>query len=149
MKLTIFLAAFTSTVVAVQHPEVDLGYDVYRGIANDTTRLNIFKGFVKESDLRRLLSSPAFDLQLHLLAHCVGRHLNGLRSTVRLSSQRPASAPHALRASDLAWRSERHLRLSMRTAFSSMCTRRRMPVIYLSLSGFMVVATGSVMVARI
>lgn len=45
MLLITILAALTAAA-AVQQPEVDLGYDVYQGIANHSTKLNIFKGFV-------------------------------------------------------------------------------------------------------
>lgn len=52
MLLTLVLAAIIARANAVSNPRVDLGYEVYEGIANATLGLNIFKGSVAVGSAR-------------------------------------------------------------------------------------------------
>ncbi|KAH6629131.1 carboxylesterase type B [Boeremia exigua] len=44
MKFPTFLTALTTALAATEQPQVDLGYDVYKGVKNELTGLNTFKG---------------------------------------------------------------------------------------------------------
>ena len=51
MKATfIGFALFTAGVIATNNTIVDLGYSIYQGVHNETTGLNVWKGYVGFAD---------------------------------------------------------------------------------------------------
>ena len=102
MAVASFLAVLSCTllapVVGAASPlEVDLTYGIFRGYTNPTAGLNIWKGYAAVRESLFSPTSPSknvplnlspflseFDMLLHQLVPCDGKHLVNLRQTVRL-----------------------------------------------------------------
>jgi hypothetical protein len=82
--------------------QIDLGYDVYQGYNNQTTGLNIWKGYVRLGFLlvgSLFIDHPSVSVMLHhQRVPSVGNYLKFLQRIVARLSKQPHSRLNVLRA---------------------------------------------------